>query len=137
MTFGPDTPRPPTVSRLARPQLHQSMVSVDELRNWALALPGVEEAAQFGLPVFSVAGERFLGVEKSRTTAVVAVDEWEAGALVAGHQTLYEEVWHNETEFIGLRIDLGRAPEPRLRELVVAGWRNKAPEELLELLVLS
>ncbi len=118
------------MSDVLRSRLHLSMVSVDVLRSWALALPGVQEAAHFGLPVFSVAGERFLGVEKSRTTAVVAVDEWEAGALVAGHQTLYEEVWHNETEFVGLRIDLVRAPEARLRELVVAAWRNKAPSEL-------
>jgi hypothetical protein len=104
---------------------------VDVVRGWALAMPGVEETAPFGLPVFSVGGERFLGVEKSRTTAVVAVDEWEAGALVAGHQTLYEEVWRDETEFVGLRIDLARAPEARLRELVVSAWRNKAPAELL------
>lgn len=107
------------------------MVSVDVLRGWALELPGVEESAQFGLPIFSVGGQRFLGVEKSRTTAVAAVDEWEAGALVAGHQTLYEEVWHRGEEFVGVRIDLARAPEARLRELVRAAWRNKAPAEYL------
>src|SRR5690242_20328437 len=106
------------------------MVSMDVLRGWALELPGVEESASSGLPVFTVAGARFLGVETSRTTAVAAVDEWEAGALVAGHQGLYEEVWQDEAEFVGVRIDLARAPEGRLRELVTAAWRNKAPEEL-------
>ena len=101
-----------------------------------MGLPGVEEVAEFGPPMFEVAGEPFLAVEKSRTTAIVGVDEWEAGALVAGHHTLYEEVWHNEADFVGLRIDLVRAPEERLRELVHAAWRNKAPEDLLDLLVL-
>lgn len=106
-------------------------VTVDVLRGWALALPGVQESTQFGLPIFSVAGERFLGVEKSRTTAVAAVDEWEAGALAAGHQTLYEEVWRDDVELVGVRLDLVRAPEARLRELVIAAWRNKAPVELV------
>lgn len=111
--------------------LYRSMVTVEVLRGWALALPGVEESAQCGLPIFSVAGERFLGVEKSRTTAVAAVDEWEAGALAAGHQTLYEEVWRDDVELVGVRLDLVRAPEARLRELVTAAWRNKAPVELV------
>ena len=127
---------PPAVSRAGRLGFHRSMVTVEVLRSWAMGLPGVEEVAGLGPPMFSVAGEPFLAVEKSRTTAIVGVDEWEAGALVAGHQTLYEEVWHNESDFVGLRIDLVRAPEERLRELVAAAWRNKAPEELLDLLIL-
>lgn len=112
-------------------RLHRCMVTEDVLRGWAMGLPGVEEVAEFGLPMFAVAGEPFLAVEKGRTTAIVGVDEWEAGALVAGHHTLYEEVWHNEADFVGLRIDLVRAPEERLRELVTSAWRNKAPRDLV------
>ena len=107
------------------------MISVEVLRGHATALPGVEESALDDLPVFTVAGTVFLTVEASGTTAVLAVDEYEAGALVAGHQDLYEEVWSDESEFVGVRVDLLRAPERRVQELVVAAWRNKAPAHLL------
>ena len=106
------------------------MISVEELRSIASALPGVEESTQFGLPTFSVAGIGFLGLEKSRSTAIAAVDEDTAAALVAGHQDLFEEVWRKDTVFLGVRIDLTRVPIERVRELVVAAWRNKAPAHL-------
>jgi hypothetical protein len=106
------------------------MITVEVFRSYASALPGVEESDQHGLPLFKVAGEGFLGLEKSRTTAIVAVDEYEAGALVAGQQDLYEEVWRSGSRFVGLRVDLCRIPEQRFQELVVSAWRNKAPAEL-------
>ena len=107
------------------------MISVEVLRVAATALPGVEETAPFGLPLFTVAGVGFLGVQKGRTTVVLAVDEHEAAALVAGQQELYEEVWRRDDTFVGVRVDLTRVPEPRLRELIVAAWRNTAPRDLV------
>lgn len=107
------------------------MISVEILRDCANALPGVVESTPSGLPLFSVGGRNFLGVEKSRSTVVLAVDEFEAGALVAGHQELYEEVVRPDGTFIGVRVDLYRVPELRLRELIVAAWRNTAPADLL------
>ncbi|MGZ4507812.1 MAG: MmcQ/YjbR family DNA-binding protein [Blastococcus sp.] len=107
------------------------MISVEQLRSFVSPLPGVEESTQFGLPIFTVAGTGFLGLEKSRSTAVAAIDEDHAAALVAGHQDLYEEVWRKDTMFVGIRIDLSRAPVDQVRELVVAAWRNKAPRHLL------
>ena len=118
------------MSPSAWPWLRLGMISVEVLRGYATALPGVEESIQFGLPLFTVEGVGFLGLEKSRTTAIVGVDEHDAAALVAGHQDLYEEVWRKGVEFVGVRIDLARMPEPRLRELIVAAWQNKAPAHL-------
>lgn len=102
------------------------MLSIEVVRVSATALPGVEETVQGELPVFAVAGAVFLVVEAGGTTAVVAVDEYEAGAMVAGHGDLYEEVWSDGSEFVGLRVDLRRAPERRVHELITAAWRNKA-----------
>ena len=107
------------------------MISVEQLRSFASALPEVEESTHFGLPTFTVAGTAFLGLEKSRSTAIAAIDEDHAASLVAGHQDLYEEVWRKDTTFIGIRIDLSRAPVDQVRELVAAAWRNKAPRHLL------
>lgn len=102
------------------------MLTVEVVRVSATALPGVEETLHGELPAFAVAGAIFLIVEASGTTAVVAVDEYEAGAMTAGHQDLYEEVWSDGAEFVGLRVDLRRAPEQRIHELIAAAWRNKA-----------
>jgi hypothetical protein len=102
------------------------MISFEVLREYAVTLPEVVEHEQDGMPLFTVAGASFLRVEPSGSTAVVAVDEYEAGALVAGHQDLYEEVWEFDA-FAGVRVDLARAPEQRLRELVRSAWRSKAP----------
>jgi hypothetical protein len=107
------------------------MLLVEVLRVPAVALPGVAESPQDDCSTFTVAGTVFIVVESSGTTAVLAVDEHEAGALVAGHQDLYEEVWSDDSEFVGVRVDLRRAPERRVQELVVAAWRNKAPGHLL------
>jgi hypothetical protein len=107
------------------------MISVEQLRSFVSELPEVEESTPFGLPLFSVAGTGFLGLEKSRSTAVAAIDEDDAAALVAGHQDLYEQVWRKDTTFVGIRIDLSRVPVDRVRALVVAAWRNKAPKRLL------
>lgn len=82
-------------------------------------------------PVFTVAGAAFVLIDGTGSTAVLAVDEFEAGALVAGNPDLYEEVWSDEAEFVGIRVDLARAPERRVHELIVAAWRNKAPVELV------
>jgi hypothetical protein len=106
------------------------MMTIETLRGYAVRLPEVVETGDAGTPVFSVAGVGFLRIEASGSTAVVAVDEYEAGALVAGHQDLYEEVWEEVAGFVGLRVDLARAPEQRLRDLDESAWRNKAPEHL-------
>jgi hypothetical protein len=107
------------------------MITVEELRSYISGLAGVEESGQGGPIAFAVGGAPFLYVEDRGSTAVASVDEDHAASVVCGQQDLYEEVWRGEAEFVGIRIDLARAPERQVRDLVVAAWRNTAPAELL------
>jgi hypothetical protein len=106
------------------------VITLEEIRGFATALPGVEETAHFDLPTFTVGGEGFVGLEKSRSTLIAAVDQDDAAAAVAGDADLFEEVWRGGT-FVGVRLDLARAPVGEVQRLIEAAWRNKAPEELL------
>jgi hypothetical protein len=105
------------------------MISVEDLRTYIAGLSGVAESTEAGLIRFAVAGEDFLWVEDSRSTAVATVDQDHAASVVNGQPDLYEEVWHGEARFVGIRIDLARAPEGQARALAQAAWRNKAPAE--------
>lgn len=109
---------------------HHAMISVEDLRIYTAGLAGVEERVEAGLIRFTVAGEDFLWVEDSRSTAVATVDQDHAASVVNGQPDLYEEVWHGEARFVGIRIDLARAPEGQARALAEAAWRNTAPHDV-------
>jgi hypothetical protein len=106
------------------------MTDLAELRGVAMALPGVVETTHFRMPAFTVAGKGFLTVEQGGTAATVAAGEPEAAELAAAEPDLFEVVRRNET-VVGVRIhDLGAVPPDRLRPLVEAAWRTKAPKTL-------
>ncbi|PXY38512.1 MmcQ/YjbR family DNA-binding protein [Prauserella flavalba] len=109
------------------------MLGLDDLRAYANALPEVEEKTHFRLPSFAVRGEPFAGLERGETTAIVAVDRETAGAAVAEDPATYEEVWRNAGRpiWVGVRVRLASVPAERLRELVEAAWRNKAPNRVV------
>ncbi|MEV0648989.1 MmcQ/YjbR family DNA-binding protein [Phytomonospora sp. NPDC050363] len=110
------------------------MIGLDDIRRFATALPEVEEGVHFRRPSFKVHGRPFVGPEQGETHAVVAVGREEAAIAVAEDPDVYEEVWRvEETDrvFVGLRVDLAKAPADRFAELVVHAWRNQAPKELM------
>ncbi len=107
------------------------MTAPTELRDIAMALPGVVETTNFRLPAFTVAGKGFVTVERGGTSAILAVGEAEASQLAAAEPQLYEVVRRNEKVFVGVRVhDVGAVPADRLRRLVEAAWRTKAPKNL-------
>ena len=107
------------------------MTDLAELRGVAMALPGVVETTHFRLPAFTVAGKGFLTVEQGGTAAIVAAGEPEAAELAAADPDLFEVVRRHEKTDVGVRIhDLGAVPLDRLRPLVEAAWRTKAPKTL-------
>ncbi|MCW3842563.1 MmcQ/YjbR family DNA-binding protein [Micromonospora yasonensis] len=109
------------------------MLTIDDIRRYATTLPEVEEFTHFRLPSFRVRGKPFAGVEKGDRTAVFSVSPEQAAAAVAADPTAYEEVWRKAATmiFVGLRVDLDRISEQRMRELVEQAWRHKAPKRLL------
>jgi hypothetical protein len=108
------------------------VITPDDLRRLATALPEVEEHTHLRLPSFRVNSKPFAGLEKGGTTAIVAVGRDEARMATTAAPGLYEEVWRNGNGpiFVGLRVDLATVPPKRFAELVELAWRNKAPRRL-------
>lgn len=109
------------------------VITLEDLRRCAQALPEVEESTHFGLPSFKVRGKPFAGVEKTGETAVFSVGQDEAAAAVEADDTVYEEVWRTAGRkiYVGLRVDLAKVSPERVQELVENAWRNKAPKRLV------
>jgi hypothetical protein len=107
------------------------MTAPPSLRDAALALPGVVETTHFRLPTFTVAGKGFVTVEKGGSSAILAVGEAQAAELAAAEPEQFEVVRRNEKVFVGVRVhDVAAVPADRLRTLVAAAWRTKAPKNL-------
>lgn len=109
------------------------MITLDDIRRIATAFPEVEETTHFRLPGFKVRGKPFAGVEKGAATAVFSVGQDEAAKAVAEDPATYEEVWRTAATkiFVGLRVDLAKVSEDRVRDLVERAWRNKAPKRVV------
>ncbi|MEU5565425.1 MmcQ/YjbR family DNA-binding protein [Micromonospora musae] len=107
------------------------MISLADLRGYAAALPDVVEQPHFRLPGFRVADRLLAHLEKGDAHAIVCVGQAEAGAAAAEQPDVYQEVWRNGRIFVGLRVDLARVTEERMRELVEQAWRNRAPKRLV------
>jgi hypothetical protein len=70
-------------------------------------------------------------LEKGDAHAIVCVGQAEAGTAAAEQPDVYAEVWRNGRIFVGLRVDLAKVAEPRMRELIEHAWRNRAPKRLV------
>ena len=93
------------------------MVTFDDMRGYAMALPEVEEKPHFRLPGFRVADKLLAHLEKGDTHAIVCVSQ---------------EVWRDGRIFVGLRVDLAKVTEKRVQELIEHAWRNRAPKRLVK-----
>ena len=109
-----------------------TVLSFDDIRSCALALPEVTETTHFRLPSVAVGKKVFAHVDRSGTHALLSVDRATAAAAAAADPDTFDEVWRNDhTIFVGVCADLSRVGPERLRELVELAWRNRAPERLL------
>ena len=107
------------------------MLTLADLRGYAMALPDVEEKTHFRLPGFRVADKLLAHLQHGDTHAIVCVGRAEAEAAAAAEPEVFEEVWRSGRIFVGLRVDLAEVTEDRMRELVEHAWRNRAPKRLV------
>jgi hypothetical protein len=61
----------------------------------------------------------------------VSLPEKEAKILALETPSAYEEIWRNGKRFMGLRVDLSKVPDRRVRELIEMSWRNSAPKHIV------
>jgi len=107
------------------------VLTLADLRGYAMALPDVEEKTHFRLPGFRVADKLLAHLQHGDTHAIVCVGRTEAEAAAAAEPEVFEEVWRSGRIFVGLRVDLAEVTEDRMRELVEHAWRNRAPKRLV------
>ena len=108
------------------------MITLDDMRGYAMVLPEVEEKSHFRLPGFRVADKLLGHLEKGDTHAIVCVSQEEAKAASAEKPDVYQEVWRDGRIFVGLRVDLRKVTKKRMQELIEHAWRNRAPKRLVK-----
>ena len=107
------------------------MASPDTVREFALALPGAEEAPSYGTPGFRVRGGRlFARMLEDRDSVVVKIDFADRAALAASDPDTFFWTPHYE-KYPMLVVRLSRVGSEELRELLVEAWRLSAPKRLV------
>jgi SAM-dependent methyltransferase len=106
------------------------MVSHEEIRRLALALPEVVEQNHHGRPSFRVAGRIFATVW-DETHMNVMLDEAGIRTAVQDRPAECEEFWWGK-KLRAVHVDLTRVDEALASELLVDAWQKKAPARLLK-----
>lgn len=100
------------------------------VREWALALPGVEEGVSYGTPALRVRGKLFLRLWEDGETLVLKTDEYERDFLLESDPAAFFVTDHYRGYPIVL-VRLAAARPEQLRALVVDSWRRHAPRRLV------
>jgi hypothetical protein len=101
----------------------------EQARRLALALPGAIEQDHHGRPSFRVAN-RIFATQRDDDHMNVMLDE--GGILTAIHRDpeAFEEVWWGK-RLAAVRVDLRRIDAEALAALLEEAWETKAPKRLL------
>ncbi len=112
------------------------VVTPDEIRSWAIALPAVTEKqhSRFHVPLWQVRGKTFLGMGRDETSAVFCVSEDSAvGAAAADPEHVAAVRRMNaQRSFLGLEVRLAGVPPERVQAWVREAWATHAPKTLVK-----
>ena len=106
-----------------------AVVSEEQIRQLARALPGVVEQDHHGRPSFRVGG-RIFATLWDRGHMNVMLDEPGIRTVVQGNPGACQEFWWGK-RLGAVQVDLARADEALARELLADAWEQKAPRRLL------
>ncbi|HEY6395883.1 MAG TPA: MmcQ/YjbR family DNA-binding protein [Solirubrobacteraceae bacterium] len=104
------------------------MLSREQARRIALALPEAAERDHHGRPSFRVAGRIYATLWDEHHMNVM-VDEPGIHTAVQAAPNACEEVWWGK-RLAAVRVDLRSASAELLAELLADAWETKAPERL-------
>jgi hypothetical protein len=105
------------------------MVSSEEARELALALPEAVEQDHHGRPSFRVAGKIF-ATQWDADHMNVMLDEGGIRTTIHSEPGTCEEVWWGK-RLAAVRVNLRRADVKLLSSLLADAWEAKAPKRLL------
>jgi hypothetical protein len=105
------------------------MVSREQARELALALPEAVEQDHHGRPSFRVAGKIY-ATQGDESHLNVVLDEGGILTAIESRPDACEEVWWGK-RLAAVRVDLGRVDAETLAGLLADAWEGKAPKRLL------
>lgn len=105
------------------------MITVDDVRNIAAALPGAYEQASYGdRPSWRTAPRMFTWIRDDPEALVVWVESLEDKAvLLESDPATFSTTPHYDGHPIVL-VDLGRIDAAEAEELIIESWRLRAPK---------
>jgi len=122
LSSSPESKAPSSLSR-------RSGVTFEELRQVALALPGVEDGTSYGTPALKVKGKLFVRLREEGDSVVLPVDLDEREILLAAHPAVFFLTDHYRGyPWVLLRLGVVRRAE--LPEILEHAWRRVAPRRL-------
>jgi hypothetical protein len=104
------------------------MISREQARELALALPEAVEQDHHGFPSFRVGGKIFATLRDAGYMNVM-LDEAGVRTAVEAQPETCEEVWWGK-KLAAVRVDLGRVDAELLASLLEDAWEGKAPKRL-------
>ena len=105
------------------------MVSPEQARQLALALPEAVEQDHHGRPSFRVAGKIF-ATQWDESHVNVMLDEGGIRSALHSLPKTCEEVWWGK-RLTAVRVDLRKVYAKTLADLLADAWEFKAPRRLL------
>ena len=105
------------------------MVSCDQARELALALPEAVEQDHHGRPSFRVAGKIF-ATQWDEEHLNVMLDEGGIRSAVQADPDTFEEIWWGK-RLTAVRVDLRRIEPSALESVLEEAWELRAPKRLL------
>jgi hypothetical protein len=111
----------------------RSMVSHDDIRSIALALPGTEERASYGgRPSWRTKTRMFAWIREDPEALVIWVDsEEEKHALIASEPSTFFTTPHYDGSPMVL-VHLEAIDRQEATELITDSWRLRAPRSLVK-----
>ena len=105
-------------------------VSLETVRQMALALPGVEEGTSYGTPAFRVSGKFLARMKEDGETLVVKVDYVAREVLMGAAPATFFVTDHCRCHPMML-VRLASVDPEALRNLLEEAWRLGAPKRLV------
>jgi hypothetical protein len=106
------------------------MVTLEQLRKLAMALPEVTEKPCFGTPAWYVRKKLIARFREDGDTFVVKCEMDEREALVASDPRVFEVTDHYRN-YPMVIVHMKTVGADEVRELLADGWRMCAPKKLL------
>jgi hypothetical protein len=106
------------------------VLTPDQVREFALAMPDAVERETWGHPTFRVHDRIFASTSADGVVAIIKASKEDLAELMAADPETYDPADYFG-RFGWVRAQLATADPDEIRDLVVEGWRRAAPKRLV------